>query len=41
MIRISEGKVLPGSCKTFSVGFSSNNKPFIAGVEAGKEPLKH
>jgi len=40
MIRISEGKVLPGSCKTFSVGFSSNDKPFIAGVEAGKDALE-
>jgi hypothetical protein len=40
MIRISEGKVLPGSCKTFSVGFSSNNKPFMAGVEAGKDALE-
>ncbi len=37
---ISEGKVLPSSCKNFSVGFSSNTKPFMAGVESVKDALE-
>ncbi|MEO0202378.1 MAG: FIST N-terminal domain-containing protein [candidate division WOR-3 bacterium] len=31
---ISETKVLPSSCMSFSIGFSNSDKPFIAGVEA-------
>ncbi len=37
---ISEGKVLPSSCRNFSVGFSSNTKPFMAGVEAVKDAIE-